>query len=1432
MNKICTITNFDGTIGQTRTRKKVGRWLIPLFIIVLVISLWNVTPVSAATEAIPDDLMNRWKDVTTGEHYGEITEWVTEGQLILNRIHELESIKSHALAEAPETLAEIESLRSRFVELLKMVERYRISRMSPKELQQMRQGYLAEQQRGLELLSEERKALIARAEAMLLSMETNEFLAKYPQRAEVLEDFLFRLAELYYQDDGANFLQAFDQWNLDVETTQAKGEPIPERPKPDYTRAKQTYQRILDNYPHGKYVDDCLYNLAKLYENEGDTENEHNIIDNYQHLVNYYPESPHLSMAYLGIGDYHFFRAIENPEDLEPTMDQAISAYRSVLGTPDTLHYNDAYFKIGWANYRVNRFEQAVNGFTHCIETTLAHEKRLEPSEVTSFYQKSIRYLALLFTSKQWGEGGLENAARFVQDDQKRRDTYGKDVIQQMGEIHAKLFEWQQAIAAYDLYITLYPLNPDVVDVHEQKIDAMEDAGIRAVEEREVFMVLYGPDGAWRQANPDPVLGAQVDAKREMFLLKSTDEITTEAVQSGDPQALEKAVAFCHRFLEAFPESDWASNVHMNMAMMLYNPPLERYLDAYREFISLCWKYPSETEKREIAAKNTVAAASTMIENEKCGSLVFDQSQRDEIIQTLEIRSDFDEKYPNWYQFLNTSEILFCQALDNYYFLFPDGDKAPLYLWFTGKLFFDVRQFDMSRYWLLMVEDKAIGNETDVIEANKLILNGHIEEGDYKGIESRTRHLLEMNIDPEFKESVRIRLAEAIFQSADQLREIAKTTNLAIDHKDAGSEYKRVADEIPDFQYAGAALFNAGLEFTGGQDYQSAVDAYEQLEQQYPNSEFMDRTLYNHAYILATELDRPEQAAELYMRLFNQYPDSPYRSDALYNACQCYTEAGNTDKVVEVSQTFAATYPKAAEASSLLFGAALLMGQSANDAGADQIYAQFAQKFPDDPNAVRAHFKRGTFLIEQGDKSGARQEFQQAVDAYKRMSNKGIEGVEEVRPLASKSLFTILEWDYNTYCDIQFTPRSQLETKIREKKHHSEILTNGYDKLIAWSDAEAVAAMVRRAEILENYAETYRNQDPPSHRNPFEMGKQRLKIANDAVGYQELAIEEYDRILNDLPGARAGLVARSQTASADEKPIIDSLIADITGKQDYCRRKHLDLRLSNATQLHNTLNELLNLPDYESIHIQSQLKRGFNFWNGDVLPLVLQVIDLYQQTYLSADSMQDHSIDWYDRTRSESVSVVKAYLAKGENLTRKAVESYQAAISDYNKVLAKGDGAQLAGLEASEYAALADDLNRKTNIYAQATVQTGENLIPKLEGFGFPRNVTGALEDQILAFIVEYSNICEGEIENADAGLGLSRLRYAEEQTIVLEDAMFVFEQWILVWSQYQLDILKIGHQLVEKFSIVSNDANQILEKLAALDPANYGNVASQNPEH
>ncbi len=123
--------NFDSPIAKASKRKKIGLWLASVVAIAFLASLLIAQPAPAPTEAIPTNILDRWMDVTAGEQHGELADWVNEGQLILEKIRELESIKDRALAEAPETLAEIESLRSRFIELLKMVERYQISVMSP-----------------------------------------------------------------------------------------------------------------------------------------------------------------------------------------------------------------------------------------------------------------------------------------------------------------------------------------------------------------------------------------------------------------------------------------------------------------------------------------------------------------------------------------------------------------------------------------------------------------------------------------------------------------------------------------------------------------------------------------------------------------------------------------------------------------------------------------------------------------------------------------------------------------------------------------------------------------------------------------------------------------------------------------------------------------------------------------------------------------------------------------------------------------------------------------------------------------------------------------------------------------------------------------------------------------------------------------------------
>ena len=1430
--------SLTGTHVDSAPGGRFRLWLTSLVWITAIGSLLCAQTPAGRSDAVPMELLDRWYQVSAGNYSGDLAKWIEEGQQILSEIRTLETLKDRALAEAPATLAEIEALRNRFVELLKSVERARIAQMSPQELQAMRRNYLAEREREMQVLDEERKQLIARAEAFRLTIDSNEFLTRHPDRAKVLEDFLYRLAELYYQDAGAEFLKAFDNWNRQVEAAREGGavtQIIPETPKPDYSRAEDIYQSVLSDYPYGKRIDDCLFNLAKINESKGDSASNEKAVEYYRRLVKSYPDSPHLAMAYLGIGDYYFFLENITPELLEADMRQSIDAYESVLSSPDTMLYNDAYFKIGWAFFRINQFADAVDAFTRCIDVTLDLKDRENPSEIISFYQNSVRYLSLCFTSQQWAQGGLDNAAQYVQSDPKRRDTYGEAVIRQIGDLHAKLYEWKLAIDADDLYLTIYPLNPNTPDVHEQKITALEHSEIPAFEERDLFLTLYGPGSKWRAANPDPELAQSIDSKRETFLFKSTDEITTRAVHSADPMALEAAIGFCQRFLDTFPDSQNAPQVRMNLAMMLFNPPIQRFLEAYDQFLYICRNYPDDSQEgsktRQSSAKNAVAAASAMIEAENDGKIIWSEDQRSQIRDSVVIVSDFDSLYPEWAADMSVGEILYCQALDNYLTTFPTGDFAPETLWRAGLLFFDNHRYPMSRYWLVQIEPRFAEMTPEVTEANKLILNSYILEKDFAGVEACARHILSLNIDSQFRESVRIRLAEAIFQSAEALREKAKQSGIAADHQASGLEFKRVADEIPDFGYADAALFNAGLELTAAQDYEAAVRAYQLLENDYPKSEYLDRALYNQAYVLGANLGRHQEAAEVNMRLFNNFPKSPLRSDALYNASQSYVQAGNTAKAIQSNQMFAASYPASDEAKSLLLGAAALLGSSNDQGGASQMYGEFAKQYPNDPNAVRACYERGTYLTKNGDIPAARREFQKAVDSYQQLSSKGIEGIAAVRPFASKSLSTILSWDYDTYLTVKLEPRSRLSAQIAEKKRLSESLMLGYAQLVDWSEAEAIPAMVKRAQVLEEYAAGYRAQAPPTEKDPAEQGEKLIQISRDAVGYQQLAIEEYQKALAALPNAKSGLQQRLASAAADEKLALDTLIAAADRQENLCRSKVIDLSLSNAENSRLVLNEVLNLQGFAKFGKQTGLKRQFNYLNQKLLPFTVETLGLCHLAISIADSAYGQGNDWSRKAREGSLDAVAQYIEYGQTLARNALSYYQEAVTDYGNVLPKGDGATLKGLQASDFAAVADDFNKKANIYAQATVRTGQDLIDRLHQYGFAKNQTQSLEDRLPAFVVEYSTLCEDRAREAENGLAASRAGYAQQKSIVYEDAQFVFEQWILVWSQYQLDILNMGQQVVEKFSIVSRDADQIMGELSALEPGKYGTVSPESPQ-
>lgn len=183
--------------------------------------------------------------------------------------------------------------------------------------------------------------------------EFETFLRRFPDDPDHTPDVLFRLAELYYEKTEDQFL--IDDMAYEDQYRQYEqgliAEP-PEEIEKDFGKSIELFERLVQNFPDYRQVDGAWYLLAisHLQMYNGDEAR-----DAFETLVNNYPDSEFAQEAYLRIGEEYF-----SDKDFH----MARSAYGRALLYGDSIWYDKIVFKLGWANYQVNNYDEAIQNFT------------------------------------------------------------------------------------------------------------------------------------------------------------------------------------------------------------------------------------------------------------------------------------------------------------------------------------------------------------------------------------------------------------------------------------------------------------------------------------------------------------------------------------------------------------------------------------------------------------------------------------------------------------------------------------------------------------------------------------------------------------------------------------------------------------------------------------------------------------------------------------------------------------------------------------------------------------------------------------------------------------------------------------------------------------------------------------------------------------
>ena len=182
-------------------------------------------------EAIPPDLLMRWHKIRAeAPDTGNVVELLDEGERIIQRLQELEDLRRNT--EKPVSKGyyqRLTRLQERFKDLLFHIEMARLSTLSPEKITSMRTEYEEERIRLEEEVIALEDSILARGELFLNSYRQKIALNHYMSKQEMIVDFIYRMAEIYYR-------RAEDQFFITNDVSVFKP-------------ALEKYQRIIDEFP-------------------------------------------------------------------------------------------------------------------------------------------------------------------------------------------------------------------------------------------------------------------------------------------------------------------------------------------------------------------------------------------------------------------------------------------------------------------------------------------------------------------------------------------------------------------------------------------------------------------------------------------------------------------------------------------------------------------------------------------------------------------------------------------------------------------------------------------------------------------------------------------------------------------------------------------------------------------------------------------------------------------------------------------------------------------------------------------------------------------------------------------------------------------------------------------------------------------------------
>jgi tetratricopeptide (TPR) repeat protein len=631
--------------------------------------------------------------------------------------------------------------------------------------------------------------------------------------------------------------------------------------------AIELYNRLLTDYPSYKNSDQVLYQMARVYDELGRSDEA---METMERLIGANPNSVHFDEVEFRRGEYFFtrrkFRDAEN-------------AYTAVinLGTKSS-YYELALYKLGWTFYKQELYEEALQKYMALLDFKVStgydfdqrHEEEDERRVADTFQVISLSFSNL---------GGPEIVRDYFSTSGTR--SFEDRVYGNLGEYYLTKLRYDDAAKTYRAFITIHPFHRAAPRFSMRVVDTFTKGGFPklVLESKRDFASRYGLSADyWQHFKPEESPEVMAYLKTNLKDLATHYHAEYQGAEKADEKLVNyhEAIRWYGDYLKSFPTDVDSPPINYELADLLFEN--KDFGDAAKQYEQTAYGYPANPRSSAAgyaavyAYREQLKVASTLGEEQRVGI------RRDTVASSIKFADTFPEHK-------EAASVLGAAADD----LYEMKDYQPA---------IESAQHVIDKF---PEADPAIRRSAWIVVAH-----GSFDVAEYPQAEKAYAEVLKVTPESDVSHAAFVdNFAASIYKQGE-------LANQAEDYRAAADHFLRIRSAAPTSTIRASAEYDAGAALIRLKDWTAAVSVFESFRTTFPENKLKLEATKQIAYAYR-ENGQLSQAAGEYDNVASQSTDPALRSEALLVAGDLYGQSNSRERSLDAYIRYVNEFPKPVE---------------------------------------------------------------------------------------------------------------------------------------------------------------------------------------------------------------------------------------------------------------------------------------------------------------------------------------------------------------------------------------------------------------------------------------------------------------------------------------------------------------------------------------